>query len=239
MTRLINIYCDESCHLEHQKINPDNRYMVLGGVACFDSDKEAISKRIKSIKKKHNMSHLSEMKWTKVSHGKIEAYKEVINYFFDHSELSFRSIVVDKTQLNHCNHNQSHNGFYYKMYWQMLEWFIDPDYRFNIYLDIKDTQGIFKVEELKTVLCNSNHDFDCQIITKVQEVRSHEIALLQITDILIGAISYVQRYGDEGKSAAKKELISHIKERSNLSLKRSTVYGARKFNIFCWEGQKS
>ena len=147
-------------------------------------------------------------------------------------------VVIDKTQLNHAQYNQSHNDFYYKSYWQMLEWFIDPKNKYHLYLDLKDTKGSIKIKNLQSVLCNSKHDFDRKVIEKIQEVRSHEIAILQLTDLLIGAISYANRYPKDGNSKAKNEIVKLIQERSKTSLRLSTSIGARKFNIFCWEGQK-
>ena len=237
MSKLFNIYCDESCHLESSNITPENRFMVLGGVSCPNNIKDEVFKRIKGIKKDNGLSHLSEMKWTKVAKGKLNAYKDLINYFFDYPDLSFRAVVIDKEQLNHNNFGQNHDQFYYKMYWQMLEWLIEPNSKYHIYLDIKDTQGVEKVKKLQEVLCNSRHDFDRDIIARVQEVRSHEIAIMQLTDLLIGAISYANRYPDGGKSEAKEAIIDLIRKRSGVTLKSSTLLEAKKFNIFCWEGR--
>jgi hypothetical protein len=238
MSQLYNIYCDESCHLEHRVINENNRYMVLGGVTCLDSSKADTFKRIKSIKAENGLSYLSEMKWTKVSRPKIAAYRDMIHYFFDNDALAFRCIVIDKQQLNHDAYAQDHDQFYYKMYWQMLEWFIEPKNHYHIYLDIKDTQGIEKVKKLQEVLRNSCHDYDRNVIRRIQEVRSHEIALMQMTDILIGAVSYANRFPNGGKSPIKQELVQLLKKRSDITLTRSTSLGARKFNVFCWEGRQ-
>lgn len=235
---LFNIYCDESCHLESGTITPENRFMVLGGVMCSAGDKDEIFKRIKTIKKEGGIGSDSEIKWTKVSKGKLETYKDLINYFFDCGDLlSFRGVVIDKSVLDHNAHNQNHDQFYYKMYFQVLDWFFDPSNKYHIYLDIKDTLGALKIKKLQEVLCNSNHDFDQRVISRTQEIRSHEVVLSQITDLLIGAISYANRYPDGGKSEAKNEIIKLIRERSGVSLCRSTSLGARKFNIFCWEGR--
>lgn len=238
MSQLFNIYCDESCHLESSIITPENRFMVLGGVVCSINSKAAVFRRIKDIKKDNGLSHLSEMKWTKVSHTKLTAYKDLLHYFFDCTELSFRTVVIDKKQLCHSDHHQTHDQFYYKMYWQMLEWFIEPSNCYYIYLDIKDTQGVTKVKKLREVLCNSRHDFKQEVVARIQEVRSHEIALMQLTDLLVGAVSYANRYPEGGRSIAKQELVSLIKKRSGASLLLSTSLGARKFNIFRWEGQQ-
>ena len=59
--------------------------------------------RIKTIKKEEGgISSDSEIKWTRVSIGKLETYKDLINYFFDCGDLlSFRGVVIDKSILDH------------------------------------------------------------------------------------------------------------------------------------------
>lgn len=44
--RIYNIYCDESCHLEHDGIKP----MLLGCVWCPENKKDAIFARLREIK---------------------------------------------------------------------------------------------------------------------------------------------------------------------------------------------
>lgn len=237
MNELINIYCDESCHLESSAITVNNRYMVLGAIACPIKDKDAIFQEIKEIKRQNKLKEFSEIKWTKVTRNKLAAYEALTNYFFSCEQLSFRAIIIDKNQLQHDKFNHTHDQFYYKMYWQMLEWFIDPKNSYHIYLDIKDTQGYLKIEKLHEVLCNSHHDFNKQVVARIQEVRSHENVLIQLADLLIGSISYANRYPQGGQSDAKQRIVDLIKTRTGLSLVRSTSLGARKFNLFNWEGR--
>ena len=42
-----NIYCDESCHLEHD----NQKYMVLGGIICEKSSRKCIKRDILNIKR--------------------------------------------------------------------------------------------------------------------------------------------------------------------------------------------
>lgn len=234
---VFNIYCDESCHLEHDKIKLDNRYMIIGGISCPNSLKKEVFKTIKTIKKAYGLSSMVEVKWTKVSMAKINAYKALINYFFDVNELRFRSVIIDKTKLNHNKYNHTHDDFYYKIYWLMLDWFIESNQnQYNIFLDKKDTQGVEKIKSLHNVICNSNYDFDRNIINNIQEVESHDVSLLQIADLLIGAVSYAKRYPDGGKSQAKNEIVELVKARSTISLDKSTTLGANRFNLLHWEG---
>ncbi len=81
------------------------------------------------------------MKWTKISNSKKELYLDLVDYFFDDNDMVFRGLVVtDKDTLNHATFGQTYNEWYYKMYWQLLA-IIDPEYSYNFYIDIKDTNG--------------------------------------------------------------------------------------------------
>ena len=209
--------------------------MVIGGVWCPLSKKDEIFRRLREIKEEHGLSKRFEIKWNKVSKGQLNFYMDVINYFFDNSDLHFRVLVIpDKHELNHEAFNQSHDTFYYKMYFNMLKTLFEPDCEYNIYIDIKDTRGQRKVEKLHEVLCNNHYDFNREMIRKVQQVRSEEIELIALADLLIGAISYLHR--GKNTSEAKLKLIERIKARSGYNLTASTLYRENKFNIFVWRG---
>lgn len=224
-----NIYCDESCHLE----NDPHKALVLGAIWCAKADKGMLFDRIKEIKLKYGFPSTFEIKWNKVSYSKIYFYKEIINFFFDTDKLNFRALVIpNKKVLNHKQFEHTHDDFYYKIYFDMLKIIISPHDTYNIFLDIKDTQGFEKINKLHEVISNAHYDFSQTIVKNIQEVRSEEVSLLQITDLLIGAMSYFHRQLETSK--AKLELIRLIKKRSNYSLLKSTLPNERKFNYFIW-----
>lgn len=209
--------------------------MVLGGVWCPADKKDEIFRRLREIKEEHGLNKRFEIKWNKVSKGQLAFYMDVINYFFDNGDLHFRVLVVpNKQELNHEAFDQSHDAFYYKMYFNLLKTLFEPDCAYNIYIDIKDTRGQKKVDKLHEVLCNNHYDFNRELIKKVQQVRSEEVELVALADLLIGAISYLHR--GKTTSEAKLKLIERIKERSKYNLMASTLYRENKFNIFVWRG---
>ena len=113
-----NIYCDESCHLQ----NDNNKAMVLGAVWCLRDKKQEIFKRLREIKVRHGLPANFEVKWHKVSPAKVDFYINLVDYFFDDDDLHFRALVVpDKTKLQHHKFNQTHDDFYYKMYFDLLK----------------------------------------------------------------------------------------------------------------------
>lgn len=77
MKELFNIYCDESCHLEHDR----QKAMAIGGVWCPEERKDEIFRRIREIKVEHGLSRWMEIKWNKVSNGQLDFYMDVANYF--------------------------------------------------------------------------------------------------------------------------------------------------------------
>jgi hypothetical protein len=115
------------------------------------------------------------------------------------------------------------------MYFRMLKTILQPEYAHNIYVDVKDTRSREKVHKLEQVLRNDKYDYNKEIIKKVQQVRSHEVELGQLVDLLIGAVAYVNRRLNT--SDAKNDLIELIRHRSKYSLQKSTLIKEKKFNI--------
>ena len=229
MSEIYNVYCDESCHLE----NDHQQVMVLGAVWCPQEKAREISVRLREIKSHHGLPTEFELKWTKVSPAKVRFYLDVMDYFFDDDDLCFRALIVpDKTKLCHQAFGQSHDDWYYKMYFDMLKVIFNPRSHYRIYLDIKDTRSAGKVAKLHDVLCNNFYDFSRTIIERVQNVRSHEVEILQVADLLIGAVSYVNRglSGNTGKEA----LIARMRERSHYCLTKTTLLREEKVNLFRW-----
>lgn len=229
MKEIFNVYCDESCHLEHD----EQRAMVLGALWCPATKYPEIATRLREIKVKHGFAPDFEIKWVKVSPARINFYLDVVDYFFDDDDLHFRALIIpDKSQLQHESFNQTHDDWYYKMYFVLLKAILSPNARYRIYLDYKDTQGSRKVARLHKILSNSMYDFSQHIIERIQLVRSHEVELLPLADLLIGAIAYVNR--DLDTSSAKRQIVARLQERSRYTLTRSTLLREEKVNLLRW-----
>lgn len=220
----INIYCDESCHL----LNDKNKVMVIGGIICPDKYKKEIFKKIRDLKAKYNIKPTTEIKWTKVSKSKKDFYIALVNFFFENKNLAFRAVLVpDKQKLNHEKYGQTHDEFYYKIYYDMLKKLFVPFYFWNIYIDEKDTNGSKKIEKLKKCLSGSD--------IKIQEVKSKDVELVQMADIFLGAIAYKNRNLKD--NCAKLEIINII-ESCGYLLDETTPYIKEKFNMLKWKSRE-
>lgn len=217
MSKTFNIYCDESCHVE----SDHKDFMFLGSIKSAYNEVKTHTENIKEIKRKHNF--YGEIKWTSVSKSKLHFYSELVDYFFT-TDLSFRSIGVRKSKIRNDDFEQNYDEFYYKMYYILLNHNINSAFKYNVYLDIKDTLSANKVRKLKEIL-NTKYG----VFRNVQNIRSNESLLLQLADFLMGAVSY-ENNDLNRRNTAKLYIINKISKRESIDLK--TTNYSNKFNLF-------
>ena len=218
MNKTFNIYCDESCHIEHDHKD----YMFLGSVSCAYPQIRRHCKRIKELKKEHNF--YAEIKRSKVSMSKVRFYLDLIDYFFD-TDLKFRAIGIKKSQIKCDEMGSSYDDFFYKMYYLLLNYKIDTLDCYNVYLDIKDSFSAQKVRKLKEVL-NTKYG----VFRNVQNICSHESLLMQLADLIMGAVSYNVN-DKEHKNAAKMMIIERIMKHLHTGSLDMTNH-SEKLNLF-------
>lgn len=208
--------------------------MALGALTCPKDMASVSFNRIRDIKKYHGIDRKAEIKWNKVANNKYEFYRDLVDYYFDSSHLNFRALVIpDKSLLDHKRHNQTHDDFYYKMYFELLKILFSPDSKYNVFLDIKDTHSGKRTERLHEVLCNSTHDYEREVVKNVLAYHSHQIELIQLCDFFVGAITYHNRGLRD--NLGKVKVIKRIQERSRYSLSKTTLLKEQKMNILIWE----
>jgi hypothetical protein len=78
-------------------------------------------------------------------------------------------------------------------------------------------------------------DLNKKTIKKVQPIRSYEAPILQINDILIGALSYY--YRNLSSNSVKLNIINEINKLYQNSFNTSSNYNNTKFNIFIWKSR--
>lgn len=230
---IFNVYCDESCHLEHD----GQPIMAFGATWCPKEEAHRLATELRDIKSRHRAR--GELKWSKISVARLPFYLELVDWFLAEQPLHFRGLVVlDKQNLDHASFNQGdHDVFYYKMQFSLLNKILSPDSRYAIYLDIKDTRSRLKLKKLKEVLCNNVYDFTSDMIGHIQNIHSHESELMQVADFLTGALAYRHR-GLSG-NPAKMQVIEHLETRWGRSLLQATSLREQKLNIFLFRPRQA
>ncbi|AZQ77687.1 DUF3800 domain-containing protein [Flaviflexus ciconiae] len=224
----VNIYCDESTHLP----SDGHPFMVQGAIVCPLSESDGAHRRLIEIRQRHGLTGDFEIKWNKISPAKLSFYLDVVDYFFDDDDLGFRAVVSRKKGLDHASFDQTHDDWYYKMLFYLIRNVLPASSEAYIYLDKKDTKGGSKVDRLHQVIANARFDFDRQKIRRLQIVESHHVGLMQLADVLIGAVNYANR-GLSG-NVAKEEIVQRVRDRAGITLTQTTLLSATKFNLFKW-----
>lgn len=216
--KTFNLYCDESTHLE----NDGFPYMIISYICSPWPQVKVHSEYIKHLRQKHN--YKGELKWSKLSESNYMFYIDLIDYFFA-SDLNFRAVIINKSQIDNMRMGYTHNDFYYRMYYQLLHHKIDMENTYNIFLDIKDTCSFRKNKKLREIL-----NFEYGNVRTLQFIRSHESYLMQLTDVIMGAINYHLR--GMNKMTAKLKIIEKIEKYANRPLDVTTPKSLEKFNLF-------
>lgn len=216
--KTFNLYCDESTHLE----NDGMPYMIIAYVSSAINQVKIHSENIKNLREKHKFK--GEIKWSKLSESNYPFYSDFIDYFFA-TDLNFRAVIVNKEQINNDLEGYTHNDFYFRMYYQLLHHKIDMEHTYNIYLDIKDTNSYKKIKTLKRIL-----NFEYGNVRNLQFIRSHESYLMQLSDVIMGALNYNLR--ELNSVNAKLKFIQKLKNHTRRPLVNSTPKSASKFNLF-------
>ena len=221
-----NIFMDESCHLEHDKI----RVMCIGYVKVPEDSYKELKKMFIDIKLKHRTP--VELKWNKFSKSRLPLYKELVDCFFD-NPIDFRSVLIKhKDRLRHEDFNLgSHDNYYYKLIYFLLRP-NPPESEYRVFIDIKDTKGKERLVKIDQVFTNLHHGGSP--FTHFQHLHSHENVFFQLADFFIGAITYRNRLdlGEFSPNDAKMEFIHYLESKSGFLLNEGTAPWHTKFNIF-------
>lgn len=221
-----DVYCDESRPELLGSSNPEATYVVIGSLWLPADAREPIKAAIHALRERHRVG--GEFKWQKVSPSRLSFYRDLISLFANEPDLRFRCIAIDRNKVDLIRFHESDPELgFYKFYYQLLHhWILDfNDYQ--IFCDFKVNRRRDRLHDLRRCLGYANLSAR---ITTVQAIRSEESVLIQLADVLTGAIaSKLNRsIGDEG---ARAQVIRTLEEQVGRVL-GPTTRGEQKFNVF-------
>ena len=233
---LFHIYCDESRQVE-------DRFMIFGGIIVSFDD---LAKTEQSISTKRNDTQLfGELKWTKISNERCDGYRDFVDLFFVKAKsglIAFKSVVFDTSHIDyHTYHGGSKEIGFYKLWYQFLlyafkDYCTSSQCRWKVFLDERSSS--YSLSEFKTILnkgIRTKYNLSADIVRSVEPIKSHNAPILQIADILMGAIGFqMNDYHLRPQARIAKINIAHyISEKAGLlSLKQKTALRMKQFSIW-------
>lgn len=220
------VYCDESRHTG----GDDCKYAVIGGLWVTRERRDAISKELRELKDANRIS--AELKWSKVSRLKLEAYERVLDYYWDCPDLYFRAIIIDQDTVDYDNFHEGDMELgFYKFYYEMLEKWLLAGNDYNILLDFKNNSDATRLPVLRRMVenyCGARG----ATVSNLSSIDSRQSNLSQVCDLLTGALSADANGLSTG--SPKHELIQYMANRRGVSplSARSSSPAMGKFNVF-------
>lgn len=225
---VIHFYCDESCHLPADG-EPN---MLLGLVSCPAPRVRPLHQELQALWKRHGMADDFEVKWTKVSPAKLDFYQDLLEWFFAQPELGFRCVLLaDKKVAYQRLPEDSQDQVYYSLYYELLRYATEPESCYRAFLDIKDTRSREKLRALHEALKIDANDPLGERIADLQHIRSHEIRLSQIADLLLGIVAYARRPRSPEDSKAKRALVHAFEDKAEFMLSGDSPPGTDKVRV--------
>ena len=236
---LLHVYCDESRQTQ-------DRYMVFGGIIVPATGVQPFDKAMDLWRDAQNMH--AELKWTKVSNQKLGEYKSLMDLFFSltgKGQLHFRSVVFDTTQIDYKTYHKGNKELgFYKFFYQFLlhsfgEYAAKKNRRLLVHLDRRHTKQ--KLSTFGLILDRGickRYECDRKVVTNVEAVDSKKCNLMQVADVLMGAIGYQNNdcHIRQGAKRAKIQLADYIAQKANLlSLKQNTPRRMKHFGIWLFQ----
>ncbi|WP_419005054.1 DUF3800 domain-containing protein [Collinsella stercoris] len=225
-----NVYCDES------RVTSDrsDEFMIVGAVMCPADRKRDVVGKIDRLRSFYSVQ--GEFGWKTVCPSKLPFFEALVNMFFTDPDLRFRCVVVSRTRTDFKDDEERFQKIYYQV--------------FNKWLDVRDEHRVFldhrvdrrdRVCTLRRCLINTWRFGDA--VKFVEEVESRECDLVQLADLLMGAVGYAWNGRDdmEGASEAKRAVCRTVCV--NLGIRSLGHYatgpGEWKFNIFHFLGRNN
>jgi len=181
-----------------------------------------------------------EMKWAKVSNGKLSAYKRTIDVFFDHPSFAavhFHSLVVDTNVIDDKKFNEGRReiGFNKEIYQAAAKCARLYPGLFHLYPDQRETDQ--RPSKLREILNwgrakqGDRRDFPFR---RCQFRDSKKVLQLQLVDLLLGAVAYhVNGHAHaQDASPARLDLSRHILARARVANVMKDTAMAGKFTIW-------
>ncbi len=202
------VFLDETGNL-NDKVN---RFFCLGIVKCMQPF--FLDSRIRSIREKNNF--YDEIKWNTISKAKVGVLEEIVKAIFETPGIYFSCIFINKDDVDFKKAFDSNLYLAYQKFTEiLLQKSIEENEVLTILADYIATPK--KIAFEVDVKHSLNTHFNRLAIAGVHRVDSKGVNLIQVTDLLIGAVSYCYKKdlnlvsGDKNKIKILNIILTNLK----------------------------
>ncbi len=224
----LSVFCDESWHTTYGAT-----HMTVGAIICPLPDVRPCAEAVRTLKAKHRLKPDFEVKWTKVSPAKEDFYMELVDLFLRLDHLRFSGATVETGPGSREGGRVSREGIHEALGRWLLSAVIRGPYRYRVYLDVNDTRGGARLQRLREAAAAGPSASDRPHVERIQQIRSRESGMMQMADVLTGALAYANR--GLGGNAGKTAVVARLRDWLGTGmLTDASAAHDPKFNVVMW-----
>ena len=205
--RIFSVFCDESW----RTTRGGGARVTVGAMICPLSEVHPCAEAMRSLKARYGAKPDFEVKWTKVSPAKADFYKEIIDLFFHRDALRFVGAVAEPGTTPEEEERIPRHGMREELDRRLLGAVLQGPHRYRIYTGVTDTRGGARLRRLRETVDALPPGNGRPRVERIQQIRAGESELLQLTDLLTGALAWANR--GRGGNAGKAAIVARLQER--------------------------
>ncbi len=215
--------------------NAVDKFFVLGMVKCLRPHK--LNGLLRKLRDKNHF--YDEIKWKKVNAKNFSIMKKLIDYFFSIYNTSFYCIVLHKDNMDFQKY---FNNDFFKAYQSFTTLLLKKSIRDDeIATIIADHYSTPNKDEFEAKVRNYVNDHNKRMcIHSVVRIHSKGCDLIQIADLLMGAVNYEFKLKSnliKKPSKAKIELLDFLKNKLGVTDLTQHIK-SEKFNVMTFDPTK-
>lgn len=202
-----SVFCDESW----RTTRGGGARVTGGAMICPLSEVRPCAEAMRSLKVKYGAKPDFEVKWSKVSPAKADFYKEMIDLFFHRDALRFVGAVAEPGTAPEEEERIPRHGMREELDRRLLGAALQGPHRYRIYTGVTDTHGGARLRRLRETVDALPPGAGRPRVERIQQIRARESELLQLADLLTGALAWANR--GLGGNAGKAAIVARLQER--------------------------
>ena len=213
-----DLYCDES--------GTEKGDFFFGAIHCSRARANILNDQVERYRIETGINR--ELKWTKVSRELPAQYKSFVDVFLKDEAATFLLSEISKGR-HWRKLASSPDSQFLQAYFHFLEQVMKPHARYAIFLDDSSSKR-YKFNSLYYCLnLPAIKNRRQKKVTSFQTVNSNENSLIQLVDVLLGALT------STATASHKVELSNYVKNRTQ----GLTFYGSERLLHYSWTAPKT